>query len=375
VYGLEQALFSICEEGGLDFTDFSQNGRAQPDNLSQLTTDYLLPKQRRGLYGRGFSSGAGERHSPQIPLQKKSLKRSEHNIVTYISAVPQMLFANDAFFQSLTLPEISQLIASKLQKVMFEATGCELDHNRHDISSISQIWQELKIETHRPGWIGFHLSQAGIGHWLTHCINQYDIGIVLHKKQFLMHSACQNHSQVSEALMWQLQYAHARCCCLLHLWHQTCATSTASLTAVQFDSGTESELTKGELTKGELTKSELTEGKLTEGKLIDWPWLETSHEQTQLVHSLVEVSDHMFWIPYQWRSKQYFLLLERATVLCQALERFCAACLTGFPDAFQSEAIASIQKFQARFHLIRIAQKTLETLLKSHLGAEAPTSL
>ena len=350
VYGLEQALFSMCEEGGLDFTNFSQSRRAQPDDLSQLTTHYLLPKQRSSLYGRGFSGGASERYFHSIPLQKKSLKRSSYNTVTYTSAVPQILFANDAFFQSLTLPEISQLIASRLQKVMFEASDCELDHNGHDVSSIFQIWHELEIETHRPGWIGFHLSQAGIGRWLTHCINQYDIGIVLHKKQVLMHSAYQNHAKVSEALMWQLQYAHARCCCLLNLWHQTCATSTASSANLQFDSRAES-------------------------RLIDWRWLETNREQTQLVHALVEMTDHMFWIPYQWRSKQYFLLLERATFLCQALERFRAACLTGFPSASQSEAIASIQKFQARFHLIRVAQKTLETLLTSYLDAEAPTSL
>lgn len=350
VYGLEQALFSICEEGGLDFTDFSQSGRAQPDDLSQLTTNYLLPKQRRGLYGRGFSGGRSERHSDQIPLQKKSLKRSSHNTVTYSSAVPQILFANDSFFQSLTLPEVSQRIVSRLQKVMFEATDCERDHSDYDISSISQIWHELKIETHRPGWIGFHLSQAGIGRWLTHCINQYDISIVLHKKQVLMHSAYQDQSQVSEALMWQLQYAHARCCCLLRLWHQKCELSAAASAALPFDSSIES-------------------------TFINWPWLETSYEQTQLVHSLVEVTDYMFWIPYQWHSKQYFLLLEHATFLCQALERFCAACLTGFSSASQSGAIASIQKFQARFHLIRMTQKTLETLLTSYLVAEAPTSL
>ncbi len=350
VYGLEQALFSICEEGGLDFTDFSQSRRAQPDDLSQLATAYLLPKQRHGLHGRSFSSEGIDRHSRPIPLQKKSLKRSRHGTVTYTSAVPQILFANNVFLQSRSLPEISQHIVSRLQKVMFEAMDCELDHNGYDVSSISQIWHELKIETHRPGWIGFHLSQAGIGRWLTHCINQYDISIVLHKKQVLMHSDYQQRSQASETLMWKLQYAHARCCCLLRLWHQVCAMSTASSAALQFDSSVDS-------------------------RLINWPWLETSCEHTQLVHSLVEVTDHMFWIPYQWNSKQYFLLLERATFLCQALERFCATCLTGFSSISQSGAIASIHKFQARFHLIRMAQKTLETLLTGYLCAEAPTSL
>ena len=353
VYCLKQALFSTHEEDRLDFTNLSYTGHAQRFDLSQATPDYLLLKPPHNTV-IPLSSGDASifplaDRSLQIPLQKKR----NSDAILYTSALPQRLLSSRLFDRSLTLLDISWLISNRLQKVMFESMHCELDHNTCNVSSIPQVWNEFEIETHRPGWIAFRLSQVGIRRWLEHCLNQYDIGIVLHDKLLLMHATYQKRNPVSDEIMWQLQYAHAHCCRLLRLWQQVSAES----------------------------KSDLASQHWLRDSLCDFPQKEAGLQaeqnkyQVRLVHSLIEMTDHMFWIPYQWHSKQYFLLLEHAALLCQALEQFCAGSLIGLSDVAHSDVIALVSAFQAKFHLISMSQKTLELLLTRYLQAEAPTVL
>lgn len=364
VCGLEQALFNDDEEGGSDFTEFLHSRCVRFSDLSQQRPDNLLPKPPPSLRANPNESSEQQVFKrrirvelvPYIPLQKKR----NDVAVLYTSALPKQLLANQPFFQSQTFSDVNRHLVDRLQKVMFEPMICERDHNATDISLISQIWNEFEIETHRPGWIGFRLSELGTGLWLMHCLNQYDNGIDLHEKPYDIADLLR---QRSPALLWQLQYTHARCCTLLRLWQQAIALPYA------LPHARHSRFTS-------LNEQALDDRVLKARRaLAASPWLSANHHQAQLVHSLIEFADDMFWIPYRWPSKQYSLLLKRALTLCQALEQFYAACLSGFPQVGQENAIASIRTFQAKFCLVQLTQKMLKTLLTQHLKVEAPVRL
>ncbi|MFK8185926.1 MAG: hypothetical protein AB8B99_21320 [Phormidesmis sp.] len=99
----------------------------------------------------------------------------------------------------------------------------------------------------------------------------------------------------------------------------------------------------------------------------------------QVIHALAALLDlaenDLFWIPYRWPSKQYFLLLGSTGQLCQSFERFLSVDLSNFGEVNVRSSAATKSRFQANFTLALIVQKTLKVLLERCLGIVAPSQL
>ncbi|NJM98603.1 MAG: hypothetical protein HC800_16890 [Phormidesmis sp. RL_2_1] len=158
LYCLKQALCRNDEVKANSFTDFSH---------------IALPSDRPTLAGLPIEGLDSNDHQDidwdnqdirwqNIPLNIKQNAAS----VLYISALPQWLSSQHYLASSLSLAEVSHEICNQLKQIKFYPLSCEPDHNYFDLYFISQLWAEFKIETQRPGWINFHLSNTGIACWL-----------------------------------------------------------------------------------------------------------------------------------------------------------------------------------------------------------------
>ncbi|MGB3299942.1 MAG: hypothetical protein WBA76_16875 [Phormidesmis sp.] len=245
---------------------------------------------------------------------------------------------------------------------MQKKSGCD--------SLLGQLWAEFQIETHRSGWIAFRLSHAGIVHWLTHLqsplLNQScsQLDALDKLKQPVNQSNAQKSSPQSlptEKILWQVQHTYARCSQLLCLWQEmqpalASSLSNLALSNFKFDSDA-------------------------------LPWLTPSQGANfgaasagqPLIHSLINITDDLFWIPYQLPSQQYFLFLKGAAQLCQSFELFSSRCLSGFGQFSQGRSqpqrAALASEFQANFYLVAVTKNALEVLLSQYLKAVAPAEL
>ena len=357
MYGLQQALFSNHEADAVGFINFLQGDHAQPFFPNQHKLPASLPNS---LIWQ------------KIPLQKK---RTADDVL-YISAIPQLLVSsihsmavsghselpikNLGEKSEKTLENISQQTIVRLEKAGFNQASCERDHNnavslQHSPycgNSLLQLWAEFQIETHRPGWIAFRLSDRGIGLWLAQMQDPFlsQAAIKSDLPTVSKQSARQKNPPQplrAEKILWQVQYTYARCCRLLCLWQ-------------------EMQPTAGDLNPEFNSAVQL--------------WLTASASAgLSLVHSLIETTDDLFWIPYQSPSQQYFLLLERAAQLCQSFELFYARCLSGFGEPSQTfsqgSASANTRKFQADFYLLAVTKNVLKVLLSQYFNAIAPAEL
>ncbi|KPQ34019.1 MAG: hypothetical protein HLUCCA11_16475 [Phormidesmis priestleyi Ana] len=305
-----------------------------------------------------------------------SLQKKHHsNDVLYVSAIPQQLLANYHLADSLVTPknkeknlkQVTEKTVKKLKKSSFALMNSEPDHKGWNAQLLTQLWAEFQIETNQSGWISFQLSNRGIQLWLqqmqllSHTCQlfaQSPYGSSKNTPAVRPHPAATSHHQPDaggkiEALLWSAQYAHARCCVLLRLLSPI---RLASLQSLQADAS------------AQIPPSAL--GSIGLG---------TSPTIAQLVHGLIEIADDMFWIPYQWPTKQYSLLLKGSVRLAQLFERFYAADVSGFGSLLQSPTqlppLAVDYPFVSVFGLLTVTRNLLRVLLNEHLAADAPCEL
>ncbi len=347
----------------------------------------------------------------QIPLQKKQRTAS----VFYTSALPQILVRNPEFSQHSTLSEVSQQTVSRLNQSRFNHLKGDADHRDHDLALLLQLWSEFEIETQRPGWVAFRLSEIGLSLWLqqfqlnwqdsqlslgsispksadqpsksSNSLDNVDLdhnkmsgrqrntlpeqsaskksskhvqppgnslsGLSAGKALFpnSIGAALYKASSEARAMLWAAQYTHARCCTLLHLWQELQPGRIPSLTAPLAGSSDSLWLTAENLLR------------------VHTP------QARQLIQTLIEITDDLFEISYQWTDRQYFLLLKLAAQLCQSFEQFYSACLSGFGRVPATSDRSEALLFRARFGLVLATQYMLKSLLQGCFAAETPDSL
>lgn len=286
--------------------------------------------------------------------------------VFYVSAIPQLMFKDKYVRQSLTLSDVSdqvlnQLInqKSKLLNTDRNHKSCERDHKVVDNFVVSQLWDELKIETKRSGWVSFHLSVVGVNLWLKH-LNTELSNLTNH---FLdqPEKAPSNLSApplLDDPQVWQAQYTHARCCSLIRLWN------------AQVD-GPYQVRNDTDWVARDMTANNSDRRR--------WEPPQSASARKSVIYALITLLDlaesDLFWIPYRWPSKQYFLLLNAVIPLCQAFEQFLAIDLSGFGNVNILSETAVKCNFQVSFTLALIVEKTLKVLLEGCLGVDAPIEL
>lgn len=202
--------------------------------------------------------------------------------------------------------------------------------------------------------------------------------------------------QLAETWLWQVQYTYARCCAVMQRWESIPADPSKKKASTQKASTTQS------AQPGVSIDTSPKRGSSSQPMPSPQPsnWAKPSENQAtgnrleherqtqqlitqQLIASLIEVTDNLFWIPYRWPSQQYFLLLKSSNHLYQAFEAFSSHCLVGFGQISQVDvpreglgAPAPDQgRFQTRVDLVIATQSILKGLLEGYLDAPAPTEL
>ncbi|MGB3295038.1 MAG: hypothetical protein WBB01_18810 [Phormidesmis sp.] len=320
--------FSTSEYGALreDLTRPLQSATKLPCALSQLNpTQYL---------------------DSDIDWQTISIiQKQDASSVLYISALPQKLAEKYNPKKGLTLLAISQQTVQQLNQARQKLSRnnlCALADKSLDSILSCQLWREFEIETQRPGWISFHLSNRGVALWLQHVQQDLLCLPAAGSHQDRLHLAGQRLTHAETNAVWQMQYTYARCCTLLKLWQETQSDLPAS---------------------------------------TDLSWLTDSHQlrvsapqALQLIQTLIATADDVFWIPYRWPDRQYALLLKRAARLCQSFDGFYRGCLYGFSQG-SSTAGPLEKQFKARFGLVAATRNLLRVLLCEHFEAPSPASL
>ena len=332
IEGIIQSLFSQYEAGSLGFTYPLCDGSMAPPAWAE------------------------------VPLSKKTAVSE----VLYTSAISHLLFAEKNRFQSISLLTVTEENVVQLRKSKFKTINnkekhqvCELDHTGLNNSVVSQLWNELAIETKRSGWIAFRLSEAGLIDWLVHLKHQLgSLQGLLCYREISSHAHASAAGLTSDNRVWQLQYTYSRCRCLLRLWNQQ--------VDAQYQVKNDTPLCLPPLLCCE--SDSLGRGRRRVSH--------RTHRSTclQVVHSLIEALDYaecdLFWIPYRYPSKQYFLLLKAVAQLCQSLSLFMAEDLSGFGQINASSPASAKREFQARFGLLLVAQEALKVLMDRGLGLE-----
>jgi hypothetical protein len=320
---LERFLFSEDEAGEFVFTEFLHSQENQAGFWPAAHTNSSLIRQIDWQ---------------KIPVQK----RQKGSSVLYISTLPQILAKKCDSADLSTVSKISQQLVNRLNQLQFDPLNSELDHNFSHLEFLAQLWPQFQIEIQRPGRIAFYLSDSGVLLWLKHIrgdnrplLNRASLG---HSPSSRLTTA--QRLEVSpietDALLWQMQYLHARCCTLLHLWQKILPTPPPA---------------------------------------ADSQRSLQSPEAQQLLQALIEIADHMFCISYGWERQQYLLLFKLTAQIYQSFDRFHRACLSGFGQISPATPIADRQLFQARFDLAEATKNVLKAMLCNHLSIKAQTSL
>ena len=276
--------------------------------------------------------------------------------------------------RSSVISDVSKQIVNQLENSKSKSLNnkrnhkiCEADHKAIDDFIVSKLWGEFEIRTQEAGWVTFCLSETGLSLWLTHLNSQlnYFINHYLEvptgqSTQLISIDSIQNgviqDAPLEDERVWQAQYAHGRGCSLLRLWN------------AQVDE-------RYRVTMNTAIALEDLPSAIAREQNRD----RSASAQQQVIHTLITLLDlaesDLFWIPYRYPSKQYFLLLKAVCQLCQSFEQFLAIDLSGFGQVNPQAAASTKSNFQARFALVSIVQKTLKVLLVRCLGISAPTHL
>ncbi len=393
LYFLSKILPDGCEADAFSFTNFSHIDRSKSKSFSQVNSTGFIDQQCDWQ---------------QIPLHKQ-----QHiTAALYTSAIPQMLAKTPQFAALSSLSAVSKQIADQLNQLQLKTSNSELDHQSRMLSPLSQLWSEFEIETQRPGWVSFRLSEIGISLWLQQFqqpeysawysnsvlskpaqpvpkssndvdldhmpANGKPLNISLEKtitKNSLRNSSIPIRSLdkfwaddlaaiasgaesagadlYGDNATWPVQYTHARCCTLLRLWQaaQPALDLVSSAASQPSDPASLFWLTADQRLRVYTLQAQ------------------------QLIQSLIATTDDLFWIPYRWPDRSYLLLLKRAGRLCQSFDQFYSACMGGFSQVAIAPASPEVRLFQARLGLVSVTQNVLEVLLRGHLAVAAPKSL
>lgn len=340
LYCLKCFLASQYEEEEDSFIDFSQNRKAS-----------LLPDPAQ-IKNRDLSWD-------KIPLHR----RYSSTEVLYVSALPQ-LFEKDFLPRTssdncaLIVQETTRCFTKHLQVFQRKSLISNSFFTEETLSVFSTLWRSFKIESERPGWISFRLSNQGIYAWINQLQNishlaDSDHTLVIKKllskpteNYSILGMANRNQKRYSKArideLMWQVQYTHARCCSLMR-----------SLNVVSMERGSLTRKTEKTRQEGDLPALKL---------MFD---AEKTTSSYQLMQSLIATVDDMFWLPEQYPHKQYFVLLKRAEQLNFAFEQFHRD-HTLMPSASQQHLYLT---------LLAGTRNLIKLLLCRYLQASAPSQL
>lgn len=291
--------------------------------------------------------------------------------VLYISALPQQLAEKYDPKKVLTLTEISHQTVQRLDRARQEQSHsnlCDLAYKSLGSVLSRQLWFEFEIETQRPGWVAFRLSDQGVAQWLQHA--QED----LHRLPENSSSQDRSHPDQqqrplakTDAVLWQMQYTHARCCTLLKLWQET-----------------QSGHSSGPLWGADRGGADRWRDRSTADIPVaaNLPWLHDSQQLSvstpqahQLIQALIATADDMLWMPERSPDRQHALLLKRAAHLCQSFDEFYRGCLYGFSQVSPIAAPPATLQFEALFGLVAATRNLLSVLLCQHFEAASPTSL
>ena len=366
----------------------------------------------------------------KIPLKEKRQKSKNTSQILYISALPQAMSAFERVEARQNSADFSQVIANRLNQSRFQLKE-KLANEQSRCSSYllsieAQLWLEFEIETQKSGCITFCLSPQGLGQWLQHLqprpsaaappdaitspadalvssatqpekfstlkqfskketarekesvkeaapfqLGQYPVNhyLVEHRPvehrpvehRSVEHYPIEHHPKQGAAqrewttrLLWQAQYTYA---CCARIEREYIAKGNAERLALQEDADC------------------LNAGHRFEQMDCEY-WQNEYAQSTPAVHllvcTLVNTSDSLFWIPYRWPTQQYLLLLERASLLCQAFEQFYRVCLCGSQHPYVASKTPAIAHRLPHQILIRATKTTLKCLLQEHLGEKAP---
>jgi len=344
LYYLKHFIASQYEEEADSFIDFLQSRKAS----SSLDLS-VRQNKRLDWY--------------EIPLRKQKNNAG----ILYTTALPQLIrqdrrLQTDAGNCDLVFQEAMLDFTKKIQVFQLKPPIKDLLCTAKIRSTLSTLWKSFKIESERPGWISFRLSNQGIYTW----INQL---------QSVSHLADSNHTLVIENLMlknisndlalrpinkkpqeharslsnyliWQAQYTHARCCSLMR-YCQVISTQQALLQKQQ---------------KHQSTKTNQTDPLA----LLESIFCEEQPQPTrQLIQALVETTDDLFWLPERYPNKQTLLLLKRAEQLHIAFDRFHRA----------NPLVPNASQLFPYLTLVSSTRNLLKLLLECYLQVPAPEQL
>ncbi|MGD1898069.1 MAG: hypothetical protein ACFB16_14075 [Phormidesmis sp.] len=159
-----------------------------------------------------------------------------------------------------------------------------------------------------------------------------------------------------DSRLWRVQHAFARCCSY---------TKTVRTTAIKTDP-----------LKADLARQ-------SSAQPFPQPFPQCSSDlslpATNLVYTLIETVDAMFWTPYQNPIHRKELLLKQADRLCQSFDRLSRLYLrvgiaTSTPET-TVEPLSNEYQLKAHIDLVQAVQITLKTLLRCYLLEAAPETL
>ncbi|MEL6939143.1 MAG: hypothetical protein AAFO84_08115, partial [Cyanobacteria bacterium J06598_1] len=96
------------------------------------------------------------------------LRKKLPNSVVYLSALPQILGAQENSFSAKSLRPQTQILIEQLQQFQLSTAMYKQSYSDNIFHFLSVLWSEFKIESERPGWIAFALSDVGLSYWLEH---------------------------------------------------------------------------------------------------------------------------------------------------------------------------------------------------------------
>jgi len=315
-------------------------------------TNFLRKAEKgtRGTCSAGSKETFGWR---KIPLQRKQ-KTSQ---ILYVSPLPQALSSlgqvNAGADPSPPMQTIINRLNQSHSNLELKRTNKQTLCPDQTLFIESQLWLEFKIETQKPGWIAFCLSEKGLNRWLRHLKTQPSSDsraatVASHRPQSPLAL-----DAATTQMLWQTQYAHACCARLLR----------------------QSRVVDEKRAKGIAQCESVRESHSRAHRWNLQGPLQRSSADLLLVHTLIDTADSLFWIPYQWPTQQYLLLLKGVMPLCQAFERFYRVCLCG---SVQYYGVLNSQEIAERSHqqtLINATKNILKVLLEDHLGEQAPDHL